>query len=386
MKRVLFVDDEQKVLDGLKRMLYPMRNEWAMTFVSSGHDALDALSRAEYDLMITDLRMPGMNGIELLTEVVKSYPEVVRIVLSGTADQEITLRSTALAHQFLLKPCDTSILRNTVDRAFKLRAMFESPEMKQVVSTVHKLPSVPALYVQLVNAIQSPDSSAAEIGRLIKQDVGMTAKVLQLVNSAFFGVRRQIADPAEAVIYLGAETLRELVLVASVFSSFRPKPARNFSIEAQHSHSLAVGSLARNIAKSLGLAKADIDYAYVGGLLHAVGKLVLACEQPVKYEAVLKRAAEAQIPERFAELEIFGTTHAEVGAYLLWLWNIPDPITEVVLRHHEAPPERRAPATPSIIVYLADALVHKGSEEAQALEYLTAIGLQEELAEWAHWN
>jgi len=382
LKRVLFVDDEQKVLDGLQRMLYPLRNEWRMDFVASPREALAMLSKAEYDILVTDLRMPEMSGLDLLAAVVQNHPQVVRLVLSGTADHEVTIRSTTLAHQYLVKPCDAGTLRTTVARAFSLRVMLGDPRLKQLISSIHTLPSVPSVYTRLVEMLQAPDVGPREIGQLIGQDMSMTAKVLQLVNSAFFGVRRQITNPTEAVIYLGAETVRELVLAASVFSAFKLNGMRHFSIESLQDHSLAVGSLARQIAEAAKLPKAVADQAYVGGLLHAVGKLVLASKYTEKYDEAMRYAATAGMAERMAELEAFGTTHAEVGAYLLWLWALPDAVTEVVLRHHEFPVDLAMARTPAAMVYLADALVNGRLEQELAIEHLTVMGLGDKVVGW----
>ncbi len=382
MKRVLFVDDEQKVLDGLQRMLYPMRNEWRMAFITSPYEALQLLSATPFDVLVTDLRMPEMSGVDLLSEVVKNHPQVVRLVLSGTAEQETSLRSTTLAHQYLVKPCDAATLRATVGRAFSLQVMLGDPKLKQLIASIHSLPSASTLYAKLMELFQDPDVSPKEIGDLISRDVSMTAKVLQLVNSAFFGVRRQITNPTEAVIYMGASTVRDLVLVASVFSTFRPKGMRHFSIDSLQSHSLEVGVLAAEIAEAMRLPKAAIDQAYVGGLLHVVGKLVLASKYTEKYDDAMRRAKENKIPERMAELEAFGTTHAEVGAYLLWLWALPDPITEIVLRHHEFPADLAAAKTPAAVVYMADALVNGGLEQEHTADYLTAMGLGDKVQSW----
>lgn len=382
MKRVLFVDDEQRVLDGLQRMLYPLRSEWRMDFVASPREALAILSAAEYDVLVTDLRMPEMSGLELLAEVVKRHPGVVRLVLSGTADHEVTIRSTALAHQYLVKPCDAATLRTTVARAFSLRVMLGDPRLKQLIASIHTLPSVPTVYARLVEMLQNPDVSPNEIGQVVALDMSMTAKVLQLANSAFFGVRRQITNPAEAVIYLGGDTVRELLLVASVFSAFRLKGMRHFSIESLQDHSLAVGAVVRRIAESARLTKTAADQAYVGGLLHAVGKLVLASKYPEQYDEAIHHAAKSGTAERMEELEAFGTTHAEIGAYLLWLWALPDPVSEVVLRHHEFPVDLATARTPAGVVYLADSLAKEGLEQQQAVECLTSMGLGDKVDGW----
>ena len=211
MKRVLFVDDEQKVLDGLKRMLYPIRNEWRMAFVNSGREALELLDHSDYDVLVTDLRMPEMSGHELLARVASLHPQVVRMVLSGTADQEIALRSATLAHQYLVKPCDATTLRATVGRAFSIRAVLDDPAVKQLISGLNTLPSVPSVYLRLMEVLRSLDVSPKKVAEVVSQDISMTAKVLQMVNSALFGIQRQITDPTQAVVYLGSEMVRQLV-------------------------------------------------------------------------------------------------------------------------------------------------------------------------------
>ena len=169
MKRILFVDDEPKVLDGLRRMLYPYRHEWDMLFVGSAREALDSLAQSRFDVLITDMRMPEMSGLELLAQVRDRYPEIVRMVLSGQSDREITLSSVTLAHQYLSKPCDAATLRATVDRALNLRVILDDPSLKQVISRIHALPSIPAVYTELVNTLQSPNASPKEIGQIIAQ-------------------------------------------------------------------------------------------------------------------------------------------------------------------------------------------------------------------------
>lgn len=380
MKRILFVDDEPKVLDGLRRMLYAYRHEWDMLFAGSAREALDALAQARFDVLITDVRMPEMSGLELLAQVRDRYPEIVRMVLSGQSDREITLSSVTLAHQYLSKPCDAATLRATVDRALNLRVILEDPALKQVISRIHSLPSIPAVYTELINTLQSPNASPKEIGQIIAQDIGMSAKVLQLVNSAFFGVQRRITNPADAVIFLGIETVRALALTVSVFSQFDARRVPSFSLENLRDHGLAVGALAREIARSLQLSKSDIEDAFVGGLLHELGKVVLACNFPEQYEDAIRRAKEKRIPIKRAELEVFGTTHAQVGAYLLWLWGLPDGITEILARYDQ--PGSNPPQASLLAVHVANALVGEEWEQEMDMECLSGMGLVGFLPDW----
>lgn len=382
MKRILFVDDEPRVLDGLKRMLYPFRNEWKMVFVSTGPEALQQLAESEFDVLMTDVRMPEMTGLELLAEVAKRYPRVVRMVLSGTADQEATLRSATLAHQCLMKPCDAKTLRAKVEHALNFHRTLENPRLMQVVSRLHSLPSIPAVYVKLMDALQSGAVSVREVGEIIAQDLGMTTKVLQLVNSAIFGMSRHIATPAEAAVYLGIETVKALALNIAAFSEFDRKVTPFFSIENLQDHSLTVGSLARNIAKSLGQSRTAIDDAFLGGTLHDIGKLVLACNCPVEYQEVERMAQEKSIRAWEAERAIFGTAHDEVGGYLLWLWGLPDAITEIVAGHHHLALDPTLTASPVLAVHLADELINARSDQHLDEERLTALGLLDHVADW----
>jgi putative nucleotidyltransferase with HDIG domain len=381
VRRILFVDDEPNVLDGLKRMLYPLRKEWTMTFTSSGQDALRAMSESEFDLLVTDVRMPGMSGIELLSEVVKRHPQVMRIVLSGTADQEVTMRSVTLAHQYLIKPCSAETLRATVERAFRLRAVLADPALRELVSRVQALPSIPAVYAKLMQALQSPDVTPQEVGRIVAQDMSMTAKILQLVNSSFFGVSRKIANPAEAVVYLGTETVKALVLTASVFSQFDSSRVPGFSIEGLRNHGLATGALAKKIAEDLRLSKAAVDDVFVGALIHDLGQLMLVHYYPAQYAVVLNQASEQHLPLGEAEQRVFGTGHAEVGAYLLWLWGLPDSIAEIVAHHHRPSRASEQEVYSVAAVHVADAISHVCDSDLD-MDCLSRLRLTDRLPEW----
>jgi putative nucleotidyltransferase with HDIG domain len=378
MKRVLFVDDEPNVLDGLRRMLYPLRREWEMAFVQSGRDALSHLASSEFDVLVTDIRMPEMTGIELLSEVLHLYPQVIRMVLSGTVDQEMSLRTVALAHQYLLKPCDASTLRRTVERALDLRALLADAELKRLISRLPTLPSLPSVYTELVQALQSPDVSPQTLGQIVGADLAMATKLLQIVNSPLFGIRRQINDPSDAVVYLGTDTIRSLTLTISVFAEFDSRRCPSFSIEGVRDHGMAVAALSRKIAASLKLSCAETDDAYLGGLLHDIGKLILAHHCSEQYEEALQYARREGLPYRIAELNVFGTTHAEAGAYLLWLWGLPDPVTEIVARHHTP---GQGSALPVVVVHAADALLD-GKEEGLDMACLEQAGVIGELDRW----
>ena len=381
MNRILFVDDEPRVLDGLRRMLHSLRNDWEMKFVTSGAEALQCLAETQFDVLVTDVRMPEMSGVELLQEVIKQHPQLIRLVLSGTADLELTLQCVSLSHQYLLKPCDAQTLRATIQRAFCLRVLLYNPALRGLIAQLQSLPSIPAVYGELLRVLRTGEASPRTVGRIMGQDMAMTAKVLQLVNSAYFGVSREITNPVDAVVYLGMETVRALVFTSSAFSQFPVRNGLSSFVGELQQHSLAVGTLARRIARSMGLTPAAIDHAFVGGLLHDIGKLVLVSNYPKQYQEVLQRAREDPVPISEAERDFFGTSHAEIGAYLLWLWGLPDPVAEILALHHY--PSRDADVPPAVVaVHFANALVNEVSEKEMDLACLSDLELKDALPRW----
>jgi len=381
MKKVLFVDDEPRVLDGLKRMLRPLRQEWAMEFAVGGKEGILRLEESSYDVLVTGVRMPDVDGIALLSEAIRLCPQTVRIILSGESDLDVTMRSVSLAHQYLVKPCDAHTMQATVEKALTLRSILDAPAITTLIGRIKSLPSPPGIYYKLMQAVLSESISASELGSIIAQDLGMTAKVLQLVNSPLFAPARIIATPEQAVIYLGIETVRALAITESVFCQFGSRNYPGFSPEELRDHSFQVATLARRIAKERRLAPQYIADVYLGGLMHDIGKLVLGTNFPGEYRDVVRVFADSEAL-RETERQLFGTTHAEVGAYLLWLWGVPASIAGIVAQHH---PAAAADATqPADIVHLADRIV-RGGETAPDAGYLGRLGLPSSLLELPDW-
>ncbi len=388
-KRVLFVDDEPKVLDGLRRMLRKLRDEWDMAFALSGREALEAMAHQPFDVVVSDMRMPEMDGAALLSTVKERYPGTVRLILSGHSDKEMILRSVGPTHQFLAKPCDADTLKDTVIRAYALRDLLSSDDLEAIVAGIDALPSLPALYSKLIQALQSPESSVQEVAEIISSDVGMTAKVLQLVNSAFFGLRRHIESLAQAISYLGLDTIQAIVLTAGAFSELGDNPEALQMAEALYPHSVKVGALAGAIAKSVAEDKKLIDDSVMAGMLHDVGKLVFVAKLPNVWREANKMARDESIPIHEAERAVSGVTHAELGGYLLGLWGLPNPIVEAVVFHHR--PRTCLSQVFSVLtaVHVANELVI-GTETAPDdptarqldTDYLQELGLADRVPEW----
>jgi HD-like signal output (HDOD) protein len=389
MTRIIFVDDEQRVLDGIRRFLYPMREDWHMSFAASGAQALEIMSRDPFDVIVTDVRMPGMDGTELLAQVKELHPGVVRIVLSGQSDRDLTLKTAVSAHQYLSKPCDADSLKLTIVRAVALKSTFTDPSLQALVSGAGALPSIPSLFVEVMNKLEDPDGCAQDVANIIAKDPAMTAKILQLSNSAFFGLRRRISDPRDAVLYLGLDTLKSLALTVKAFSQFTVRPSSRFSIEDLGKHTILTGILARKIAIAEGVPRQEVEDSFMAGLLHDIGKLVLVSAAPARYEQAIKYAELNGVHRREAELKTFGTTHSEIGTYLLWLWGLPDRVVEAVAYHHapgNCPARRLGPLT---AVHAANVLAHESAAAIAGkpipeldMEYLNGLGLADRVPVW----
>jgi putative nucleotidyltransferase with HDIG domain len=381
-KRILFVDDEHFVLKGLERMLHVMRDEWEMEFVDNGRSALERMEQVAFDVIVSDMRMPRMNGAELLNEVMLRHPRTVRLILSGHADRELILRCVGATHQYLSKPCDAAVLKATMVRATGLEGFFRNEQLTSLVARIGTLPSLPLLYTEIIQCLQSPEVSMEEVGAIVEKDLAMTAKILKLVNSAFFGLARPICSPAEAASYLGADILKALVLSAHLFAAGEPRGGYGLSAEELWSHSLQTAHAAKTIAQSEHLGESIMSEAFVAGLLHDVGKLVLASNFPEEYRRVTARRQLTRRSAREVELEIFGSSHAEIGGYLLGLWGLPVPVVEAVALHHSLSAGGRHGFTALAAVHIADCLVQPAENYPVDLVELEKLGIGDRLAQW----
>lgn len=388
-KRVLFVDDDPLVLDGLRRMLRPMRDEWEMEFCDSGVSALALMAGSPFDVIVSDMRMPGMTGAELLTRVMERHPRTVRLILSGHADQDLILQCVGSTHQFLAKPCDPEAIKATVRRAAATDGALQSDPLKVLVGQMSRLPSIPSLYREIVEALQDPEVSMAAVGRIIGRDISMSAQILKLVNSAFFGLRRRVSSPDEAASYLGLDTLRSLVLSLNAFSQFDGVTVEGFSFSDLWQHSLQTGAAAKAVALCEQADRKLADEAFVSGLLHDTGKVVMAANFPERYAEVVRLEKAEGLDPCEAERRVFGASHPDVGGYLLGLWGLPVPVVEAIAFHHRPRLGAERTFSPLTAVHVADAFMHRalapegaGPDPRLDFEYLNDLGLAARVPAW----
>jgi len=389
MKRILFVDDDRRVLDGLRRMLRGMRRQWEMEFVQSGTHALEHLAASPFDMVIADMRMPSMDGAELLHEVMTRHPATVRIILSGHCDRAGVLKSVGPTHQFVTKPCDPDRLKATIAGICWLRDQLPDERMRQVVSRVQSVPSWRPTYEEFVAVLESPAASVNRLGRIVASDVGLSAKMLQLVNSGFFGTPQSVYDPARAVTLLGLDALRALLHSTDAILPFDAGEEYDSPLHLLGTHTLAVSMAAREIAKGENGDAMVVNGAHLAGLLHDVGIPVLAGECPERYIEAMHLASREQISLKEAEKAVFKATRDDVGAYLMGLWGIPEPVVTAIAFHLRPRQCAGHAFSPLTAVHVANALVEQNMSRLPGLvspvdtDYLARIGCAGRLEVWA---
>lgn len=319
--RVLFVDDEPLVLRSLDRALRARKVPWDVRFVESGDAALALLATEPFDVVVADLRIPDRDGVEVLTEVQRAYPQIARLVLSGQVGTDDCLRAMRVAHQCMAKPCNIDTLRHVIQRLSWIRGLLDSNELAARATQLSCLPSPPRVHFEVCAAI-SRGAGLAEIARIIDDDIALTAKLIQIVNSAFFTRGAHVTTVQRALTVLGTDVVRNLLLGVEVFRALETRSGEDQDdrerealghgvdrVEQLRRHSKLVGQVAQAIApRELG------PEAVVAGMLHDIGELVFA-------NVGLSPADPLD--------------HARAGGFLLGLWGLSEPIVDAIAYHHE---------------------------------------------------
>lgn len=381
--QVLFVDDEP-----LMRELYSMvgaalGDNFQITTLPTAKDALDFLQSSSVDVIVSDLAMPGMSGHELMTTVCREHPEAMRILISAHDDQLTVAQSLMVGHRYFNKPFDVRNLAAVLKRICHLKHQVGSGKLKRVISGLGALPTPPAIYQKLSRAVNSPYSTIEEIGAIVQEDPGLTLKLLQISNSAYFGTSRKIVTPGEAVQIVGLEILRALVLCIHAFKFFQDKKLKSLSVTELWDHSIRTASAARKLARYENLPAELCEETFVTGLLHDIGKLVLAANADSEYSEIMERSRREGTPVDQIEWESFGSTHAQIGAYLLGLWGLPETIVSNVELHHSLELNPQPGFTPAAAIHVAQFLERSPNRISQLdTRFLKQIGVENRISEW----
>lgn len=380
--RVLLVSDDLSALRAFREALAPLQREWEVSFARGCAEAMRRLEGPGYDSLVADANLAGLGCAELLMEVRRRHPPTARLVMADGSNPGEVVRLVALAHRVLSKNSESTELLGAIQRAHSLRELLGNPSLASVVGRLSSVPALSTLYTQIADELMTPDYSLAAVGDLVAQDLGIAARLLQMANSALVGLRRPATTPNQAVKVLGGDLTRTLVLAADLFSRYNPNSLRPFSIEALWEHSRAVAELAGTIAAAERADERFAREAALAGLFHDIGRLTLASQLAGPYKEVLRLMRLENLSAAEAERRVIGTTHAEVGAYLLGLWGLPDPLVEAVAWHHNPNGCPGTGFTALTAVHAADVIVRTEEGAHPDAAYLARLNISQRWGLW----
>ena len=385
-KRILVADADSQTLGEFQLAL---GEGWEVASVADGTAALAAMEKEPSDVVVADLDLGGINGPDLLNRIQTSYPKTIRFILGLEADRERMVKQVLGTHQFLGKPLDRATLKNSIEGAVALESWIPTNSIRELTSRIRTLPTIPSLYLEVQAALRSPDTTTDQVGSIIAKDMAMTTKLLQVLNSACFGFSRKITNTTEAVGILGFETVNSMVMAIKVLSQYDKVKPVYFSIDRLWRHSTEVARNAKQIALWHTEDSALAEAAFTGGLLHDLGKVVLAANFDEQYRGAQSLALKQNLPIWDVEKEIFGASHGEIGAYLLGLWGMPLDLHEIAAFHHHPARSRGNKFTPLTAVHIANAFEYETNADKEGLPspkideaYLAQIGVLDCLDGW----
>lgn len=394
MSNILFVDDDKNVLSGLRRRIRSTCPDWNMSFAESGQEALSLCDAQAFDVVVTDMKMPGMDGAALLSAIKERNPDTARIILSGYSDDEAILRTVGPAQKYLAKPCDDEVLVGAIRKILEIRDIIDSPAIRNLIGNIEALASPPDTYMKLLETLDDPKAGTEKVEAIVSADIALTAEVLKLTNSAYFALPSKITSVSHAVRMLGTDTLKSLALFVGLFKSFDGPSIVGKRISTLCRRSQQIGVAASLIAEREQLDRAICKLLPAIGMLSHIGSLILYLHHYKEMEQVISEVEKEDYTIIEAEKHHFDAAHPEIGAYLLGLWGFPDSVVQAVAHHH-AP--SRYPHSEMIglsALYIAQHLMRElarnprkdGSEYASEIDfaYLDQIGKRDRFDAWCN--
>ncbi len=373
--RVLFVGAEPLWFGQIKRDIGCLHPDWQCLHVAEVGAASKNKDWHSVQALVVEGAAAGAR--QWLEAIKKERPNTNCLIRCDLSDKAVVDGLKGLGFPLVASASDASLLAAGLLRNARLLEWLADPALKQLLPSIRKLPATPRLFVQVVEELRSPNNSLDTVAHLIRQDPVMSAKMLQLVNSAFFASAREVTDMLDAAMILGSERIKSLVLLAGVFSQYNETEGISPSIEVLLAHSIRVGIYSRAIALAVTKNAEMAEAAFTAGVLHDIGKIVLAGNLPERYLELTALRAAKDLTAHQAEIEVFGVSHARLGACLLATWGLPLAILEAIAWHHE--PECSSEKSFSLLaaVHAANAFAHEteGTPSALNHEFLERTGL-----------
>lgn len=347
-KKILFVDDEAAILKAIRREF--MDSDYTSFYAISGQDALAILYENKIDVIVSDMRMPSMDGYQLLQKVKYLYPDTIRIILSGYADKDLLFKTISknIAKINIVKPWKSDELLNAINDVFNTYEILNNDKIKDFLKSSQSLYTLQVLFSEVNRLIDDDASSLDDLVKVINRDQTMTAKILNTVNSAYYGIKT--GSIKTAIAQLGYLNIKSIIAAIALFDN----DTNSYYKELLWNHTSLVNTFTIQIYEKL-LKKKIPDTYLTAGLLHDIGKVIFYRISENKYENIVKMRDENQkIPVDVCEKNIFGYTHEEIGAYILNWWEMPAAMIETALHHNNPSASSKINREIVSVVHIAD--------------------------------
>lgn len=384
-KHILLLDENPKSLQLLQETYEQSDCALELLTSQSASDAFSKIEQHPVEVLMVDMTRPSEQVQQFINQTADGKPQLPRLLITDLSDQRALIKWVGKANQFLIKPCDPITIKAALERRAVIRNWFPSDAVVNLLVKVQKLPSPPGLYYEIIRKLNG-HASLEDIGNLIGKDPSLTSKILQLVNSTAFALQNPISSAVEAVLFLGVETTKSLVLLTQSFTSFLGTPAVLFSVDKLWQHALRTATYCQTIAKSQGVEEREIEEIYTAGLLHDLGKLVLAANFSQQFRDANMMAKAKKMPLWEAEQEIFKTNHAEIGACLLAIWGLETSLVESLAFHHQ-PTRSHVRTFGSLLAVhagnaIANAVINQSIEVDVDWQYINGCGMGDKISQW----
>lgn len=385
--RILIVDDDSTAIQQYRDTLASKTGEWHIDYAADGDAGIAAAEIATPDIVIAALSTAERSKDDLLARLEEIAPDAQRFLTAKETDKPKLESTFGSSFHYLPSPCPAQRLITEIQRCVAIDQWLGNDRIKEVVAKMGAFPSLPPIYLKVVNALNSRHIDTETIAASISGDLAISAKLLQTVNSSFYGFDEKVGDVSEAINILGTDCVKNLVLAIQVFNSMGHSPEHKAVTDELWHHSMSVAVAARRIAAYEGKDEKAAEQAYTAGLMHDIGKLILLNAVPDAHAQARELAQETSVSLKEAEDQAIGCNHAETGAYVLARWGMPTDLIEAVALHHEPIDSFGKSFSTLAAVHIANAIVHhrKNPEHPSAATsdaFLLEVGKSDSWQDW----
>jgi response regulator RpfG family c-di-GMP phosphodiesterase len=388
---IIFVDDDPNVLSGLRRRVRAKRPNWRLQFCDNGEEVLNLLqARHSVDVIVSDMRMPVMDGAELFRKVSRLYPEIGRILLSGYADGHANLLGTSATHHFLMKPCDDQSIINAIERALILRSYLRDPYLLGVMSCL------PGHYLW-PTAFRDLQTTLYHEGPVSEQNLAHYAMDHRdCVTFIERYARREelLVENSPATLHhlfeiLGVESVKALALLFEIYGNGDIKAAEN---DPELTRALIMAEIAARLGRYENSEFENIDASRAAALLSHVGSKLIETVLPNQSMTARHIADKNQCDIISAEIDVMGISHAGLSACMAALWSFKHEIIEDIAFHHRPESAPTGRSSTLAMVYAAQHFARENGRAGRLIKekyplaecYLATIGIGEKWASWSN--